>query len=114
MNEQLLKICELLKKCKCKNVATFDLTENGEAKFFVIASNVNPDDNKKVANELCENFELIGEKDGFHKGEWIILRFANIYVHLFVVSARIKYNLDRLYKNKEIDLAKYLKKQKSK
>ena len=114
MNEQLLKICELLKKCKCKNVATFDLTENGEAKFFVVASCLNAVENKKVANELCENFELTGEKDGYHKGEWIILRFANIYVHLFIVSARTKYNLDRLYKNREIDLIKYVKKKKSK
>ncbi len=114
MNEQLIKIYEMLKKFKCKNVATFDLTENGETKFFVIASCLNADDNKKVADELCKNFDLIGEKDGYHKGEWIILRFSNIYVHLFISTIRTKYNLDRLYKNREIDLVKYLKKQKSK
>ncbi len=112
--ERIIKICEFLKSSRCKNVATFDLTENGEPKFFVVASATNPDENKKVADELCKKFQLDGERDGYHKGEWIILCFSNIYVHLFTLAARSRYNLDRLYKSKEIDLAKFLKKKKSK
>ena len=114
MDDKVVKIVEFLKNAKCKNVSAYDLSENGEAKFFVLSSVQTADDNKKVADELSKNFELTDEIDGYHKGEWIILNFDKIYVHLFIQTAREHYNLDRLYKSKFIDLAKFIKKKKSK
>lgn len=114
MNDKLIEIFEFLKNEKCKNVVAFDLTENGDEKFFIIASCQTAEENKKIADDLTNNFELVDEKDGYHKGEWIILPFNKLLVHLFTNSSRAKYNLDRLYKSKEIDIAKFLKKKKSK
>lgn len=114
MNEKLLKIFEFMKENKCKSIATFDLTENGDEKFFVVASLPNAEENKKAADLLCDKFDSDAEKDGYHKGEWIILTFGNIYVHLFTLASRARFNLDRLYKSKEIDLVKFMKKKKSK
>lgn len=114
LNEKLLAIIETLKSAKCKDISSFDLTDNGEEKFFVLASAPNTDDTKKIADIMCEKFDCIGEKDGYFKGEWIILNFEPVMLHIFNQAHRTKYNLDRLYKSKEIDVLKYIKKKKSK
>lgn len=114
LNEKLLAIIEELKSTKCKNISSFDLTENGEERFFVLASVAGSDEAKRMADHMCEKFEYIGEKDGYFKGEWIILNFDPVMLHIFTQTHRAKYNLDRLYKSKEIDVSKINKKKKSK
>lgn len=114
LNEKLLAVVEALKAAKCKDISSFNLTDDGEEKFFVLASAPTSDDTKKVADILCEKFECVGEKDGYFKGEWIIMNFEPVIVHIFTQAHRAKYNLDRLYKSKEVDVLKYIKKKKSK
>ena len=48
MKEELVKLVEYLKKIKCKNISTFDLSENGEEKYFVIVSATSCDETKKI------------------------------------------------------------------
>ena len=114
MREILAKIVEFLKSAKCKNISTFDLSENGEEKYFIIASAANCDDAKRAADDLAAQIKYDGEKDGYHKGEWIILNAQPIIIHIFTAAERAKYNLDRLYKSKEINVLKPLKNKKSK
>ena len=115
MNEKLVKVVEFLKTLKCKNVSTFDLSDEGGEKFFVIVSAISSTDTKKVADELCTLMKFDKDRlDGYHKGEWIILDDDPIIVHIFTSNERAKYNLDRLYKSKEIDVLKSIKKKKSK
>lgn len=114
MNAKLVATVEYLKTLKCKNLATFDLSENGEEKFFILVSAANCDETKKVADELCAFLKYEGDRDGYHKGEWIVINDEAIIVHIFTLADRAKYNLDRLYKSKEIDVLKTIKKKKSK
>ncbi len=114
MNTQLVKIVEFLKTQKCKNISTFDLSDESAEKFFVVVSCQNNLETKKLADELSLFLKYDKEKDGYHKGEWIILDVDPIIVHIFTVVDRAKYNIDRLYKSKEIDVLKSLKKKKSK
>lgn len=114
INEKLMAIVESLKNAKCRDIASFDLTDAGEEKFFVVVSAPNADETKRIADLMCEKFECVGEKDGYFKGEWIILNFEPVVLHIFTLANRTKYNLDRLYKSKEIDVLKYIKKKKSK
>lgn len=114
MKDELVKLVEYLKKIKCKNISTFDLSENGEEKYFIIVSATSCDETKKIADEVCEFIGYDKEKDGYHKGEWIILNAEPMIIHIFTATERAKYNLDRLYKSKEIDVLKPLKKKKSK
>lgn len=114
MNAKLIATVEFLKNLKCKNLSTFDLSENGEEKFFVVLSAANCDETKKIADEVCTFLKYDGERDGYHKGEWIIINAEPIIVHIFTAADRAKYNLDRLYKSKEVDILKSIKKKKSK
>ena len=114
MNDKLIKLVEHLKTLKCKNLATFDLSDGDEEKFCVIVSGANTLETKKIADEVCEDPRFAGEKDGYHKGEWIIINTSPIILHIFTQPERTKYNLDRLYKSKEIDVVKTMKKRSKK
>jgi ribosome-associated protein len=111
-SKELLKIYELLVNEKCKKISVFDISEKDMPKFLVLANNPNPNENRRVADVLSEETGYLKKIDGYHKGEWIIFDFNDIIVHLFLTTQREKYNLDRLYRAKEIDLLKILQKKK--
>ena len=111
-SKELLKIYEFLTNQKCKKVSVYDISENDLPKFIVIANNINAVENRRVADELADYFGYINKIDGYHKGEWIIFDMDNIVVHMFLPMQRDKYNLDRMYRSREIDLAKILQKKK--
>lgn len=112
LSKELVKVFEFLNEEKCKKISVFDISENEDIKFLVLANNTSANDNRKVADSFAEKFCYLGKIDGYHKGEWIIFDLDDIVIHLFVTSQREKYNLDRLYRSKEIDLAKILQKKK--
>ena len=53
-----------------------------------------------------------GDIEGYNKGEWILFDFDDVIVHSFIPSAREKYNLDKLWQNKKVNIAKQSKKSK--
>jgi len=110
--KELLKIYEFLTNQKCKKVSVFDISENDLPKFIVVANNVNATENRKVADDFADAFGYLNKIDGYHKGEWIIFDMDSIIVHMFLPMQREKYNLDRLYRAREIDLAKFIQKKK--
>lgn len=80
------------------------------ADFFVIASASNPNQ----LSAIKENLELELSKIGIHarhveglaSGNWVLLDFGNIIVHLFTKDDRDYYNLERIWADAElIDLA---------
>lgn len=109
-SKELVKIFEFLTAKKCKKISVFDISEGEVPKFLVLANNSSANDNRKVADEFCSEFNFLSKVDGYHKGEWIIFDMEEIVVHLFLPNQREKYNLDRLYRAKEIDLIKILQK----
>ena len=110
--KELVKIFEFLAEQKCKKISVFDISENGMPKFLVLANNPTANENRRVADVFSEEFGFVNKIDGYHKGEWIIFDMEEIVIHLFLPAQREKYNLDRLYRAKEIDLAKILQKKK--
>ena len=111
--KDLVKIFEFLTEEKCKKISVFDVSENDMSKFLIVANNPTANENRRVADVFSEEFGFFGKIDGYHKGEWIIFDMEEIVVHLFLPSQREKYNLDRLYRAREIDLIKILQKKKN-
>ena len=111
-SKDLVKIYEFLTEQKCKKIAVFDISENDVPKFLLLANNPTANENRRVADVFSEEFNFLNKIDGYHKGEWIIFDMNEIVVHLFLPSQREKYNLDRLYRAREIDLLKLLQKKK--
>ena len=111
-SKDLVKVFEFLINEKCKKVSVFDISENDMQKFLVLANNPTHNENRRVADVFSEEFGFLNKIDGYHKGEWIIFDMNDVVVHLFLPAQREKYNLDRLYRAKEIDLMKLLQKKK--
>ncbi len=72
------------------------------ADYFVIASG----NNAKHVRAMAEEITLRGEKDlghsvfrveGLLSGEWVVMDYVDVVVHLFSEPSRRYYNLDRLW-----------------
>lgn len=106
MDKKLENIVDLIKRLKYRNLKVYDVEEGGVSKFLVIATAINVNDNKKLCEQLASNLKIEENIDGFHKGEWIIIDLEDIVIHLFASGFREKYNMDKLYKGRELNLDK--------
>lgn len=104
-------IAKTLTSFKANKVELYDLTsKNMYAKYILICST----QNEETCQDFCMALEsYIIEKysahyksrEGFHKGNWIILDYDNFVVHIMTESQREKYKIDGLYKDfKKINL----------
>ena len=105
MKESVKNFVGYLTEKKCKDVAVYDLSKEGQSYDYVfVATSSSVAANKKLASIVMEDFELEEYPEGYHKGEWIVFDFAEYVIHLFVASHREKYNIDKLWQSKRIVL----------
>ncbi len=59
-----------------------------------------------IANEIVEQLKKLNEKplhiEGLQEGDWVVLDYLNIIVHLFKPELRDKYSLEKLFKEAKI------------
>ena len=71
--------------------------------FFIIAEGSVDRHVKALSNEVVDKMKEFGERpihvEGEKEGEWIVLDYLNIVVHLFIPSFREKYHLEELWKD---------------
>lgn len=106
MDKKLQKIIDELWLLKYRNLRAYDVAEGGVSKFLIVATAISVTDNKKNAQELASRLKYDQKIDGIHKGEWIIFDLDEIVLQLFASGFREKYNIDKLYKGKEIQFTK--------
>lgn len=113
MDKKLEKVIQVLWGLKYRNISAYDIEESGVSRFLVVATAVTTTDNKKYSTAFAEEMKYAGKIEGWHKGEWMIIDMEDIVIHLFASGHREKYNMDKLYKGKEINLPKLSKKKKA-
>ena len=113
MDKKLEKVVHILWSLKYRNISAYDIEDSGVSKFLVVATAVTPNDNKKFSTAFAEEIKYDGKIEGWHKGEWMIIDLGDIVIHLFASGHREKYNMDKLYKGKEISMPKLSKKKKA-
>jgi ribosome-associated protein len=102
-------VVEGMENKKGKNITVLDLSEieNRIADYFVICD---ADSNTHV-NAIADSVEdtvvkLTGEKpyhsEGHQNGEWILIDYVNIVVHVFQKEIREHYNIEGLWGDAEI------------
>jgi len=102
-------IVEGMQERKAKNIITLNLSqiENRVTDYFVICE---ADSNIHV-NSIADSIEdtvikLTNEKayhiEGRQNGEWILIDYINIVVHVFLKEAREHYNIEGLWGDAEI------------
>ncbi|MCT4594855.1 MAG: ribosome silencing factor [Anaeromicrobium sp.] len=73
------------------------------ADFFVIAHGKSTRQVKAIADEvektLKEKSVLLGHKEGYRDGKWILLDYKDVVVHVFTEEERGFYGVERVWKD---------------
>ena len=90
---------------KCKDIAIYDLSKEGQSFDYLVTITMSTVvNNKKLALQLMEDVGLEKYPEGYNKGEWIVFDLDNVVIHSFLPSTRAKYNMDRLWQSKKVDV----------
>ncbi len=103
-------IYQTLQEMKARNLVAYDISDAGVSNFLVIATFVNTNECKKNAEKFAALIKYESKIDGFHKGEWIIFDLGEIVVQMFASGFRERYNIDKLYKGRQVVFSKKAKK----
>ncbi len=76
--------------------------------FVIVSGNSKPQVSsigEEIEHQMSENGEQPLGKDGYKNGDWVLLDYGNIIVHIFQKDVREFYDLERLWKDaKNIDV----------
>ncbi len=89
---------------KAENVLALDVSQQTPlTDIFVLASASNERLVAAIADAVEESLHEMGAKvlarEGKREGRWIVINFAEIYVHVMHEEERVFYDLERLYKD---------------
>lgn len=96
----------------CTDITVLDLTGISPAtNFFVIATGTSDRQSRTVADEISKAAKEQGHQRfgiaGYSKGQWILLDFVTVVVHIFDAEHRDYYNLEMLWGDaKELNIDK--------
>ena len=72
------------------------------ADYFVISTGSNSRQNQTIADEIEKQLIEIGERpksaEGYQSGEWILLDYGDLIVHVMSPQSRSFYDLERLWR----------------
>lgn len=98
----VLKAVQIARDRRCSDIVALDLRGISPATdYFVLATSTSGRQAKTVADEISEearkyNLQRFG-RAGYEQGQWILLDFINVVVHLFDSEFREYYNLEMLW-----------------
>jgi ribosome-associated protein len=92
---------------KASDLKVLDLKEvTSFTDYFVLCSVANPKQGHAVCDEIEKRLKEVGERpnsvEGFNPGEWILMDYGDFLVHIFSVSARSFYDLERLWRHAKV------------
>ncbi len=114
-NKIVNKIVEVLDSKKGDDIVVLNVESlTTITDYFVIATG----NNEKLVQALCdhveEELEKIGiehiNKEGYRSGDWILIGYNDVIVHIFKPEARDFYNLERVWQDAiRVDVSDLLK-----
>ena len=119
IREQVALVLAAAEAKKAEDVSVLELPKESSAftDYFVVCSGANPRQVQAIADEVDERLSKAGfepnHREGYDRGEWILLDYVDFVVHIFNESARKFYDLERLWKSaKKLESAEVLGKKK--
>lgn len=81
--------------------------------YFLICSVTNPRQGQAVCDEIGRQLKDLNDRpislEGYDAAEWILMDYGDFIVHIFSVTARSYYDLERLWRHaKVLDLSSEL------
>lgn len=73
--------------------------------YFIIASGANKNQVQTLADNVSEELAKAGfeskQTEGYSSGNWILMDYNDIIVHIFDVESRMFYNIERIWADGE-------------
>jgi len=108
MDAQTLKqmVVESLDDLKAVNTVTLDVTGLTDVMdYLVITSGTSNRHVKSLADNVCMEAKKQGMRplgvEGEHAGEWVLVDFGDVVVHVMLPATRDFYDLERLWVSPE-------------
>lgn len=103
MENNLQTICEALSNKKSVLIKVLNVRDlTSIADYFVLCSTRNQKQSQAAADEVEEKMAELGvkapRKEGYREGDWILLDFGDVIVHIFTDEERRHYDFDTLWK----------------
>lgn len=99
-----------LQEVKAKGIVRLDLTELETAvtDYFIIATGTSDRHVQSLANSIMDTMKEEAEeytysKEGMDKGEWVVLDYASVVIHIFQSQKRDFYRLESLWGDAEVE-----------
>lgn len=88
---------------KASDITVLDLRGVASfADFFVIATGANTRQNQTIADEVEKQLAILGERptsaEGYQSGDWILMDYGDLIVHVMSPQSRAFYDLERLWR----------------
>lgn len=94
------KIENIIDQNKGHDIVTFDVQDKTViAKYMIIASGDSSRHVKALADHIVKDLKQYGEIDieGMDTGNWVVLSFQDIMVHIFRPEVREYYKIEELW-----------------
>ena len=95
---------------KAEDIKVIDISEISVlADYFIIANGTNESQVRALVENVEEELSKAGyeakQREGYGLGNWVLLDFGNVIVHVFDKENRLFYNLERIWRDgKYIDV----------
>lgn len=105
VKQQVALVLAAAEAKKAADISVLQLPKESSAftDYFVVCSGANPRQVQAIADEVDERLSKEGfepnHREGYDKGEWILLDYVDFVVHIFHENARKFYDLERLWKS---------------
>ena len=107
MNESkkmALLAVEALEDKKAEDITIIDISEVSVlADYFIIADGNNKNQVQAMVDNVQEELFKAGyemkQMEGYREGNWILLDFGDIIIHIFDKENRLFYDLERIWKD---------------
>lgn len=112
-NTMLKTVVNAMENRKAVNIKVLKIDKlTAVADYFVICNGTSVTQIKAIADEiefkLEQNGVTVSHREGYSSGNWILLDYDHVVVHIFHPTARDYYNLEKLWADaEEIDIAQF-------
>ena len=96
--------CKALDDKKGEDIKVIDISHISVlADYFIIANGTNDSQVRALVEAVEEELDKAGfevkQREGYGLGNWVLLDFGNIIVHVFDKENRLFYDLERIWRD---------------
>jgi ribosome-associated protein len=105
---------------KANDLVALDISRIASfADYFLICTGDSSRQMQAIADEVEKRLKVCGIRpshvEGYQNSEWILLDYGDMVLHIFSKTARIYYDLERLWRDsKKLDASQFIEKKEQK